>query len=290
MRKSLLLIEIRMVYLQFLSIYKINLINNFPESDRIFSRIPIGFFPGFRSVFFPGSDRVIRSYLSFRPDQVGWSDHPIILPDRVPESLTDDRRSMKRERSSWQGFILSQGCVHLGGCVTSGQVGRQGSAPKGLVHKDLRTLWPRQDTGETGCKRTIIKHDGLEDRTARDRKSAVQRKLRRRGGMYPPKPLHRRKQPDGPWVDAVSSTTPSKVKSAILKAKHIRRRLYWPIGQADRPSRSTSPIGFVPTSRSAKRKKPIGQTKKTQKSRSAKCNKINKADRLNEIKLIKPIG
>ena len=42
---------------------------------------------------------------------------------------------------------------------------------------------------------------------------------------------------------------------------------------ADRPSRSTTPIGFVPTSRSAKRKKPIGL-----------------ADRLNEIKLTKPIG
>ena len=52
-----------------------------PESDRIISRNPIG--------FLSGSDRVIRSYLSFMPDQVGWSDHPIILPDRVPESPTD---------------------------------------------------------------------------------------------------------------------------------------------------------------------------------------------------------
>ena len=54
----------------------------FPESDWIISRNPIG--------FLPRSDRVIRSYLSFRPDQVGWSDHPIILPDRVPESPTDE--------------------------------------------------------------------------------------------------------------------------------------------------------------------------------------------------------
>ena len=54
----------------------------FLDSDRIFPRNPIG--------FLPGSDRVIILYLSFRPDQVGWSDHPIILPDRVPESLTDE--------------------------------------------------------------------------------------------------------------------------------------------------------------------------------------------------------
>ena len=82
-----------------------------PESDRTCVRIPIGFFPGIRSDFppesdrifsrnpigfLPGSDRVIRSYLSFRPDQVGWSDHPIILPDRVPESPTDDRNTVVR--------------------------------------------------------------------------------------------------------------------------------------------------------------------------------------------------
>ena len=50
--------------------------------------------------------------------------------------------------------------------------------------------------------------------------------------------------------------------------------------------RSATPIGFVPTSRSAKRKKPIGQTKKAdrpnEKSRSAKRNEIKN----NEIVLI----
>ena len=75
----------------------------------------------------------------------------------------------------------------------------------------------------------------------------------------------------------------SRIRTAL---DFIRRRLYWPIGHPDRPSRSATPIGFVPTSRSAKRKKPIGQTKKAdrlnEKSRSAKRNEI----RNNEIVLI----
>ena len=90
------------------------------------------------------------------------------------------------------------------------------------------------------------------------------------------------KAPPEPSSTISQPQAPSQPTDARNRTFRETRNLGTSVG--DFIGRSATPIGSERTSRSAKRKKPIGQTKKNAKK------PIGLADRRNEIKLIKPIG
>ena len=99
---------------------------------------------------------------------------------------TDATRALYRTRAE----LLRQNRSEVKGAVRAEKRRGKLAAPPDIpAGRDIRTLWPRQTTGELGYRRTVSEYDGPEEGRAAHRIQALETAAR---GYVPTETLTRR--------------------------------------------------------------------------------------------------